>query len=224
MRARSAPVSLVALVTLALVAAACGGAPPVPTRGVVEGDLGRWHFRRYQPVLDVEVWVDRNPAEAFTASYVTADAEKRGRIDDADLVNAFVTRYQDDAGVLRELVKFVRRLAAESGYQVEEAKVEGVRLVRIAGNGETWVMWAARRHVIKLGGRARDDVPADLIEAYGDRYPSTVPGGVLEGPLPPGPDNVAPGEGDDGDEPYDEDNPRPDWEGYRPGAEPADDE
>ena len=39
---------------------ACGGRPPPPPRGVVEADVGDWRFRRYQEVLDVEVWVDGN--------------------------------------------------------------------------------------------------------------------------------------------------------------------
>ena len=51
-------------------------------------------------------------------------------------------------------------------------------------------MWAAKQHVVKVGGRGRDDVP----EAHGrastrTRYPSMLPGGALEGPLPPGPDD-----------------------------------
>ena len=131
-------VGLIVAAVLGFGGIGCGGHPPQPKRGVVEGDLGSWHFRRFQPVLDVEVWVDDNAAEAFTASYVTAAAEKRGKIEDRDLVNVFVTRYDHDAGVLRETVKFVRRLASEGGYQVEEAKIEGVRAVTINGNGESW--------------------------------------------------------------------------------------
>src|SRR3954470_8820023 len=87
---------------------ACGGKPPIPKRGVVEGDLGTWKFRRFQAVLDVEVWVDGNKAEAYSASYITADAEKRGRIEDQDLVNVFVTRYEHPEGVVRATVKLAR--------------------------------------------------------------------------------------------------------------------
>src|SRR6266496_1674021 len=122
---------------------ACGGKPPIPKRGVVEGDLGAWKFRRFQPVLDVEVWVDGNKAQADTASYVTDEAEKRGHIDDKDVVNVFVTRYEKPEGVLRETVKLVRRLASEGGYQVDESKIGGVRALTINGHGEAWVMWAA---------------------------------------------------------------------------------
>ncbi len=206
----------VAVVVLTLLLAGlgpgCGGRPPIPKRGVVESDLGGWKFRRYQPVLDVEVYVGANPAEAYTASYVRDEAEKRGRIEDADLVNVFVTRYQKAPGVLRETVRFARRLAQEAGYTVEEGKVGGVRALTITGNGEAWVMWAASRHVVKVGGRGRDGVPAGMVEAYGDRYPSVLPSGVLEGALPE--PELEAGEGkpveDDPKAPYDPDNPQAD--------------
>jgi hypothetical protein len=201
----------VVLAVMAVCAAACGSRPPPPPRGVVEGDVGEWKFRRFQPVLDVEVWIDRNRAEAFTATYVREDAEKRGRLADDDLVSVFVTRYESDGGVARETVKFVRRLAQEAGYQVEETTTGGVRAVRIVGHGEAWLMWAAPRHVVKVGGRGRDDIPDAVVAYYGERYPSSLPSGVLEGPLPPGPgDPAVPGA------PYDPDSPAPDWDGYDP--------
>lgn len=47
------------LLAIALTALACGGHPPIPTRGVVESDLGSWKFRRFQgPLLD-----DRYPSQ-----------------------------------------------------------------------------------------------------------------------------------------------------------------
>jgi hypothetical protein len=199
---------LVALVTLV----GCGGHPPIPKRGVVEGDLGAWKFRRFQPVLDVEVWVDNNKAEAFTASYVAEDAEKRGRVDDKDVVNVFVTRYEKDEGVLRETVKLARRLAAEQGYQVDENKIGGARALTINGHGESWVLWAAKKHVVKVGGRGREAVPSAVVESYADRYPSVVPGGALEGPLPAGPDSAPKKE----QEQYDPSNPKPDLDKYDP--------
>src|SRR5436190_4144486 len=94
---------------------ACGGKPPIPKRGVVEDDLGAWKYRRFQPVLDVEVWVENNKAEAYTASYVAEDVDKKGHVEDKDVVSVFVTRYEREAGVLRETVKLARRLAAEGG-------------------------------------------------------------------------------------------------------------
>src|SRR3954471_4290554 len=187
---------------------ACGGKPPIPKRGVVEGDLGSWKFRRFQPVLDVEVWVENNKAEAFTASHVADSAEKRGHIDDKDVVNVFVTRYEKDDGVLRETVKLVRRLASEGGYEVDEHKIKGARALTIIGHGESWVMWAWKKHVVKVGGRGRDSVPDSVVASYADRYPSSIPGGALEGALPAGPDNQGPAPGEK--EEYDPSNPKAD--------------
>lgn len=201
------------LVACVVILVACGGRPPIPKRGVVEGDVGGWKFRRFQPVLDIEVWVKDNKAEAFTASYVADKAEKLGHVDDKDVVSVFVTRYEKDAGVLRETVKWVRRLASESGYQVDEGKIGGARALTVHGHGETWVVWAAKQHVVKVGGRGREDVPESMVESYADRYPSVLPGGALEGPLPPGPDNTVETE----DKPdYDPKNPRPDLDKYDP--------
>jgi len=196
-------------------ASACGGHPPIPKRGVVEGDLGAWHFRRFQEVLDVEVWVENNKAEAFSASYITADAEKRGHIDDKDLVNVFVTRYARPDGVVRATVKLARRLAADGGYQVEEDKIGGARALTITGRGEAWVMWPSNQHVVKVGGRGRSDVPKAMIASYADRYPSQLPGGALEGPLPPGPED-APVKAKVPKQEYDSTNPQPDIEHYDP--------
>ncbi|HET9623538.1 MAG TPA: hypothetical protein VFP84_19335 [Kofleriaceae bacterium] len=185
----------------------------MPKRGVVEGDLGAWKFRRFQEVLDVEVWVDGNRAEAYSASYITADAEKRGRINDADLVNVFVTRYRAPDGVVRATVKLARRLAADGGYQVEEDKVAGARVLSIIGHGEAWMMWPSDKHVVKVGGRGRSDVPKAMVESYVDRYPSLLPGGALEGALPPGPEDAPKPVAKPG---YDANNPQPDAEHYDP--------
>jgi len=201
------------LLVVVIATLACGGKPPVPTRGVVEADLGSWKFRRFQPVLDVEVWVDGNKAEAFTASYVAEAAEKRGKVDDQDIVNVFVTRYERADGVVRETVKLARRLAAEQGYRVDEGKIGGARALTIIGNGEAWVMWPANKHVVKIGGRGRETVPASVVERYADRYPSQLPGGSLEGPLPPGPDSEPK---PTPKEPYDPSDPRPDLDRYDP--------
>ncbi len=186
----------------------------MPKRGVIEGDIGTWKYRRYQPVLDVEVWVENNKAEAYTASYIAGDAEKRGRVEDKDVVSVFVTRYEKNDGVLRESVKLARRLAAEDGYQVEEDKIAGARAFTIVGHGEAWVMWAAKNHVVKVGGRGHSDVPKELISSYAARYPSAIPGGALEGPLPPGPDNVGPKQPDK--DAYDPNNPKADLDRYDP--------
>jgi hypothetical protein len=107
------------LLLVVVILVACGGKPPVPKRLVVEGDVGSWKFRRFQgPLLDIEVWVDGNKGEAYSASYITESSEKRGQIDDKDLVNVTVTRYERNEGVVRETVKLVRRLAAEKGTRL----------------------------------------------------------------------------------------------------------
>jgi hypothetical protein len=200
-------------IVVVISAAACGGHPPIPKRGVVEADLGDWKFHRFQEVLDVEVWVKDNPAEAFTASYLSAAAEKAGHPDDKDVVNVFVTRYQKNDGILRETVKLARRLAAEQGYQVDERKIGGARALTINGHGEAWVMWPATGYVVKVGGRGRDDVPGDLVASYAKRYPSVLPGGALEGALPGGPEDQP----KKANTPYDPNNPQPDLGNYDPG-------
>ena len=196
--------------------AACGGRPPVPRRLVVEADLDGWKYRRFQgPLLDVEVWMEGNKGEAYSASYITAAADSRGTIADTDLVNVTVTRYERPDGVVRETVKLVRRLAQEKGYQVEEATIEGVRALSIIGPGEAWVMWPSARHVVKIGGQGRTSVPSSLVEDYGERYPSKLPGGSLEGPLPPGSDG-GPNKQPRTDQPYDAANPKANLDNYDP--------
>jgi hypothetical protein len=200
------------LLLVLITVGACGGKPPLPRRGVLETDLGSWKFRRFQgPLLDIEVWVEGNRGEAFSASYITADAEKTGKVKDGDIVNVSVTRYERDEGVVRATVKLARRLAAENGYQIEEGKVAGTRALTIKGASETWVMWPAVSHVIKVGGRGRDDVPKSMVERYASRYPSKLPGGALEGPLPPGPDETPK---ETPKEEYDAKNPKPNLDNY----------
>ena len=208
----STRVGFVALIALAIaLAIGCGPPPKPPERGVLERNIESWNFRRYQKLLDVEIWVAKNRAVGHTASYVHNQAEKEGRVRADDVVNAFVTRYRQHGGVLRALVKFARRLGQEGGYVVDEDNLGGVQLITVNGNGETWVLWTSRRHIVKVGGRGIDAIPEDVIEAYGERYPSVIAEGVLDGPLPPGPDFEQPGEGG---EDYDPDDPRPDWEDY----------
>jgi hypothetical protein len=160
--------------------------------------------------VDVEVWVPDNRATAHTASYARASAEQRGRLEEGDVASAFVTEYERPPGVLRAVVKFARRLGQESGYVVEEHELGGVRVITIVGHGEAWALWGSGKYVVKVGGRGLASVPSDLVEAYGERYPSDLSSGVLEGPLPDGPDAEArePAR-EDG---LDPDDPRPDWD------------
>lgn len=201
--------ALAAVLALAL-GAGCGGPGKPPVRGVLERDVEGWGFRRYQELLDVEVWVPGSRGVVHTASYARRAAEKGGRLGAGDVVSAVVTRYDKPVGVERALVKFVRRLAQDAAYKVEERSIEGVRLFALSGGGEAWVIWAARGHVVKLGGPSIEAVPDDLIEAYGERYPSRLESGALDGPLPPGPDAPAPKKPEP--EPFDADDPKPDWQ------------
>jgi hypothetical protein len=202
------------LLLVVVIIAACGGKPPIPKRLVVEGDVGSWKFRRFQgPLLDIEVWVDGNKGEAYSASYITASSEKVGHIADKDLVNVTVTKYERTDGVVRETVRLVRRLAAEKGYQVDEKKLKGVRALRITGPSESWVMWPSGNYVVKVGGQGRDTIPDSMVASYGDRYPSQLPGGALEGPLPAGPETQPKKEEKDA---YDPKNPKPDMDKYDP--------
>lgn len=197
------PLGLLAALQLS---GACGGNAKPPKRGVIESDVDNWGFRRYQSVLDVEVWVAKNRAVAHTASYARKTSEKKGHIDDKDVINAFVTRYKENDGVRRALVVFMRRLAQQSGYTVEEKKVSGVKLFLVEGPAERWVFWPAKRHVVKLGGRGVESIPEDLIDAYAERYPSKLKFGVLEGPLeePADAPKVE-------TEEFDPENPKPEW-------------
>jgi hypothetical protein len=168
--------------TTLYVVASCGGTLPPPKRRVIESDVGDWHFRRYQKTVDVEVYVNGNPAVAHTASYLRVEAEKTGKIKEGDLVSVFVTEYKSDKGVGRALVKFARRLAQEAGYVVEETDLGGQRVFRVAGHGETWAFWSSGRFVIKVGGPGVEKLPSGLVKEYGRRYPSKVKDGSLDAP------------------------------------------
>ena len=191
---------------IVLIAVACGGKTPPPKRRVIESSVDAWNFRRYQQLVDVEVYVDDNEAVAHTASYARNAAEKRGELAADDVVNAFVTEYQRPEGIVPALVRFSRRLAQEGGYQVDEVKLGGARVIEVIGHGEAWARWGSGRFVVKIGGRGLARVPAKLVEAYAEPYPSTLKEGVLEGPLPEL-DAPAPSQ-----EPYDPNNPTPDWD------------
>jgi len=200
---------LKSLVSIALVASlclACGGPDTPPKRGVLERDVEAWGFRRYQSVLDPEVWVKENRSRGFTASYARKQAEKRGRLGERDVVNAFVTRFKSHDGLIAALVRFARRLAQESGYSVEEDSLYGTRVIMISGHGERWAWWVSKKHILKLGGRGVEKVPKDLVEAYADYYPSALKQGVLDSELEPVSEPKLE------TEEYDPDNPKTSWQ------------
>jgi hypothetical protein len=168
------------LIVVVALGAACGGRVPPPKRRVIEVDVAGWRFRRYQEVVDVEVYVDGNPARAHTASYVRDAAVKAGRLNETDVVSAFVTEYSKTTGVTPALIRFARRLAQESGYRVEERRLGGERILQVTGHGETWAFWPSGRYVVKVGGHGPTEVPSGLVEEYGRRYPSRLAEGALD--------------------------------------------
>lgn len=196
--------------------AACGGGPRPPERGVLEANVASWRFRRFQKLLDVEVWVPGNPAVGYTATYVRKDAEREGRVGQESIASAFVTRYEQERGVLRAMLELVQRLENDSGYEVEVHSPGDTLVISITGQGESWALWYSAGHVIKIGGRGLDAVPEELVEAYGERYPSRLTSDILDRPLPP---EEPPAEGaTPGEEPaYDPENPTPDWQQYQSG-------
>jgi hypothetical protein len=161
--------------------------------------------------------VQNNPAVGYTATYVQKDAERAGRIRQETIASAFVTRYEQDRGVLRAMLELVQRLKTDAGYEVEVQSPGGVLVISITGQGESWALWYSRGHVIKVGGRGLPSVPEDLVEAYGERYPSRLQNDVLDRPLPPE-DDVAGSTGAGEDAAYDPENPSPDWQKYQSGA------
>jgi hypothetical protein len=201
----------------AVILAACGGSPRPPARGVLESNVSSWRFRRYQKLLDVEIWVPGNPAVGHTATYVRKEAERAGRIRQEAIASAFVTRYEQERGVLRAMLELVQRLKGDAGYEVEVQSPGGILVISITGQGESWALWYSRGHVIKIGGRGLEAVPEDLVEAYGERYPSRLQNDVLDRPLPPE-EEVADGAGAGEEAAYDPENPTPDWQKYQSGA------
>jgi hypothetical protein len=199
----------------ALVLAACGGAQPPPRRGILESNVASWRFRRYQKLLDVEVWVANNPAVGHTGTYVRKDAEREGRVAPETIASTFVTRYEQDRGILRALIEFVQRLENDAGYEVEIQSPGGVLVISITGQGESWALWYSHEHIIKVGGRGLESIPEELVEAYGERYPSRLTSDVLDRPLPPEESTGSAGPAED-DAAYDPENPTPDWEAYQP--------
>ena len=91
--------------------------------------------------------------------------------------------------------------------------IEGVRVLTVTGPGEAWAMWPSTRYVVKVGGHRRETVPSSMVERYGEIFPSKLPGGALEGALPPGPEvkPTAPPK-----DPYDPNNPNPNLDNYDP--------
>ncbi len=148
-------------VLLATVLAACG--PSVPSRFVVERDIGHLAYRRYQRVLDVELAIEGNAAEGHTATYVRRSGS------DIAYVNAFVTVYTNPAGLAAEVRRLVRSLAS---YDVTVIDVGGRVFQLDAGEGDRWLLWVSGARVVKVGGTASDALTREVVNEYLGIYPS----------------------------------------------------
>jgi hypothetical protein len=139
----------------------CG--PSIPSRFVVERDIGHLAYRRYQRVLDVELAIEGNAAEGHTATYVRRTGT------DIEYVNAFVTVYTNPAGLAAEVRRLVRSLAS---YDVTVVDVGGRVFQLDAGEGDRWVLWVSGARVVKVGGTASDALTREVIDEYLSIYPS----------------------------------------------------
>lgn len=163
---RSLRVSLfgaLALMVALMVALIGGCGPSIPTRFVIERDIGRFAYRRYQRVLDVELAIEGNTAEGHTATYVRRTGSE------IEYVNAFVTVYENPAGLAAEVRRLVRSLAS---YDVTVVDVGG-RVFRLdAGDDDRWLLWVSGTRVIKVGGTADEELTREIVSAYLSTYPS----------------------------------------------------
>jgi len=141
-----------------------GCATKPPPRYVIESDLGGYHYRRYQKVVDIELPVPENPAVGHTATYVRED-------DPVQVVPVFVTHYEHAAG-LTESVR--QRLRALDEYTLDVDKLDRENVWSLRGeSGDVWMLWVSGRQLVKIGapdGAPR--VPSSLAEAYLEFYPS----------------------------------------------------
>lgn len=154
----------VALVAVLAVGGGLGCGPQRPPRYVIESDLGGYHYRRYQKVLDIELPVPENPAIGHTATYV-----REG--DPVEVVPVFVTSYQHAAGLTESVRQRLREL---SEYALDVDKLDRENVWRLRGeSGDVWLLWVSGRQLVKIGapdGSPR--VPSSLAEAYLEFYPS----------------------------------------------------
>lgn len=177
---RTLPIALVAALLIALTACS----PSIPTRFVLERDLGGWSYRRYQRVLDVEVPIEGNAAVGHTATYV----QRASRTSDSvPFASVFVTVYGEPRGLSAEVRRVMRSLAS---YDAEVRAYGGGHVWYLdAGEGDRWALWVSGPHVVKVGaGGELERVPEELVATYMGIYPSDLdahgrarPGTLSEG-------------------------------------------
>jgi hypothetical protein len=147
---------------LSIMAAACSSS--LPTRYVIERDLGAYHYRRYQETLDAEIPVAGNRAHGHTAAYLRRSA--RG----VEAISAFVTVYERPAQLTGRLRT---ELAALPGYELRTESIAGHFAWLLASGSEAsfWI-WPSGQYVVKLGARSGQTVPDAISEPYAALYPS----------------------------------------------------
>ncbi len=153
---------LCATVGLSLVAVGCGAS--IPTRFVLERDIGDYRYRRYQRVLDVEIPVTGNEATGHTATYLHS-ARGHGMT----VTTAFVTVYAHATALAAELGDALRTLGT---YEVTVTEVDGDYVWRVDGGEERWLVWVAGQYMVKLGAPHGTEVPEEISGEYLDLYPS----------------------------------------------------
>lgn len=151
-----------ACVLLAWSLAACGGS--LPTRYVIERDLGEYHYRRYQETLEAELPIAGNQARGHTAAYMHRNGQA------VDVVTAFVTVYDKPARLTETLRA---ELSALPGYELQTQEVAGQYVwVLSSGTDASYWLWPAGRYIVKLGAALGQAVPEAIAEPYAALYPS----------------------------------------------------
>jgi hypothetical protein len=147
---------------LSIAAAACGSS--LPTRYVIERDLGAYHYRRYQETLDAELPIAGNRAHGHTAAYLRRSA--RG----VDAISAFVTVYARPARLTEHLRA---ELAALPGYELHTEKLAGqYTWVLSSGSEASFWIWPSGQYLVKLGAPVGHSVPEVIADPYATLYPS----------------------------------------------------
>jgi len=142
--------------------AACSSS--LPTRYVIERDLGQYHYRRYQETFDAEIPIAGNRAHGHTAAYLKRSA--RG----VDAISAFVTVYERPAKLTERLRS---ELAALPGFELKTETVAGQYAWLLAsGSDASFWIWPSGQYVVKLGAAVGQSLPDSIAEPYAELYPS----------------------------------------------------
>jgi hypothetical protein len=158
--------TLPAIAIVVALLSACSAS--IPTRFVLERDVGGWSYRRYQRVLDVEVAIEGNPAVGHTATYVQRASRQSSSV---PFASVFVSVYEEPRGLSAEVRRVMRSLAS---YDAEVRAYGGGHVWYLdAGEGDRWALWVSGPHVVKVGaGGELERVPEELVATYMGIYPS----------------------------------------------------